>query len=262
VFGNRNNLILIGVALVAFLVFVVFSGGDGSSVGHGGGLWSRFLSGLTGGSAGSSGVAPPPPVGELGTASTSGMKKPPGEAGSPAPGTLRGKGAKKSTPKSGRAPDPNLVRRLGGSKDLVPATPPQSPREGIVRQRFTVSAGSQTQSMGGSDSASPNPESNSSNESPNPSDLNNCGSPVLNKAVIDVKLHPELLSAFTVPYNSPFIRLGKGERFQIGDAPAYVIYINGTKSGTAGAFFDNQFVVSIMGRCIPNRQFLKAQLRR
>jgi len=260
--GNRTNLILLGVALAAFLAFVLFGGGGEFSPGPGVGFWGRLFGGSIGGPAGSSGVAPPgvaPPVGALGTAPAAGT-------GGPAGGEFAGKSAKKFSPKSRRPPDPNLVRRLGGGANLVPSAPPESPREGIVQQTFTVARDViAPKGQGGPNllnvpTPEPTPEPTPTPAPTPPNPPKDCGMPKLRKSVIDLKLQPMMRPVFDVPYQSKFIQIS-GERFTIGDAPAYVIYFPQTKRGSAGAIFQERFIVSISGECIPSRGFLKAQLR-
>jgi hypothetical protein len=251
VFGNRNNRILIGVALAAFLAFTVFSESGGS-------FWSRLLHSFSRGSAGSSRVAPAH-VGAPGTTAAPGGKEPKDDSGAPARGSLRAKSAKKSDPTLRRPPDPNLVRRLGGGEGLVPITPPQSLRDGIVRQTFRASKGPVAS---GAPSASNGGGSTPTAPEPSPSSPSNCGPAILSITVIDLKKNPNLQRAFDVPSLSPLIQNDLGERFQIGAAPAYVIYYPAAKTGSAGAIFDERFLVSIRGNCIPSRAFLKKQLIR
>jgi hypothetical protein len=158
------------------------------------------------------------------------------------------KRAQRTRIRPGGPPDPELLRRMqAGGGGLVPTSPAQAPRAGIVQQSFRAGprGADGTVVNGGAGTQVPS----------------NCGVPTIQKSVVDLQKSPLLRAAFDVPSNSYLIRKGMGELFKIGDAPAFVILIPTTKRASAGAIFENRFLVLIKGQCIPDRQYLKALLR-
>ena len=248
---SRNSWILLGVAATAFLAFVLVEGGEQPFSNPGGsGILGLFRGGgersgadVAGEGEGSGGIAG-------------------GE------GLARRKAAAAAVTKSQRGkpagpPDPELLKRMqAGGGGLVATGPVRAGRSGIVTQSFragrrnasggdgTEIAGGAAESGGGDDLAA--------DDDPDPG---KCGEPRVNKTVIDTQAFPQMRNAFNLPALDPVIRKGWGERFKIGEAPAYVILVPGTKRASAGAFFDDRFLVLIRGECIPNRQYVKALLR-
>jgi hypothetical protein len=250
---TRNIWILVGVAGIAFLVFLLLGRGENSSpTADGSGILGVFRGGQekASGSLGTS---------DTGTGETASGAAAAGGGRSPGAG-LAGRSARQKA-KGRVAADPDLVKRLQvGGGDLVPIGPASSPRAGLVQQFFrggTPSSGPSGTVVagGGGPDPAPAPE-------PDTQDKNDCGAPKVRKTIIDLQENPIMHSVFNVPAASVMIDNGNGERFNIGDAPAYVIYIPRSKTGGGGAIFDNRFLVSIQGRCIPSREFLKSLLKK
>jgi hypothetical protein len=243
---NRNTLILAGAALVAFVVFLVFGAeerGAASREGSGG-LLGWF------GKSGPSDATPG--VSESGGEGSQVQGRKAREARRK---LLQRKNAKK---KEGPA-DPNLLQRMtAGLGGLIPTGTPDASREGVLTQNFRGgSAG--TVVRGGARRTNP-AGSVDDVEEPASTDPNQCGSPKIRKSVFDLQTHPQMRAAFDVPSKSNLISQGFGERFTVGGGPAFVIYIPQSKRGSAGAIFDNRFLVTLSGECIPDRQFLKSLL--
>ena len=248
---NRNVWILAGVAGAAFLIFLLLGGGGSfSSPAGGSGFIGLFRGGreevrrgLAARDAGRGEVAP----------------------GAPAAAGGRWPGAGRSTQRKAKngvpAADPDLVKRMqAGGSNLVPVGPASSPRAGLVQQTFRGNARSSKPDgpvPGGPEGPGEPPDVPGS-----PQDPNNCGAPKVRKMVVDLQVNSLMRAAFDVPSNGFMIRNGMGERFNIGNAPAYLILSPWTKRMSAGAIFDDRFLVLLQGECIPDRKYVKALLRR
>lgn len=238
---SRNLWILVGVGVVAFLGFVLFEGGeDGTSGGGGSGSLGLFR----GGGERS--------TGDVGAGSVVAGGRTPAEERRLAEARAK-KRLMKSRPGAGGPPDPELLKRIqSGGGGLVATGPAQAPRGGLVRQSFrggmrVGSAGDGTQIAGGTGED-------------DPGDPEDCGAPRIEKMVVDLQVRPEMRVAFDVPSQNDHMRNGLGERFSIGGAPAFVTLLP-NKNSSAGAIFDDRFLVLIRGRCIPSRAYVKALLR-
>jgi len=249
---NRNTWILAGVAGATFLIFLLLVGGENSSPTTGGsGLLGLFRGGreeasgdLAARDAGRGEVAPGTPA----------------AAGGRWPGAGR-RSTQRKAKNGAPAADPELVKRMqAGGSNLVPVGPASSPRAGLVKQTFRGNARSfkpDDPVPGGPESPGEPPDVPGS-----PQDPNNCGAPKVRKIVVDLQVNSAMRDSFDIPASSFMIRNGMGERFKIGGAPAYLILNPHTKRVSAGAIFDDRFLVSIQGECIPDRQYVKALLRR
>ncbi len=250
---SRNTWILVGVAAVAFGAFLLFGVGEDSSPS---GVGSGFLRLFRGGGERTAGEV----------TARSAAPGGPGLTGSElarrrAAAAAVAKRLKKNRNRPGGPPDPELLRRMqAGGGGLVATSPAQAPREGIVQQSFRAGKSGASGDNGTVVNGGAGTGEDDTGDA-GPQDPSKCGAPTVQKTVVDLQKTPLLRAAFDVPSSSLLIKRGLGELFKVGDAPAFVILIPSTKSASAGALFDDRFLVLIKGKCIPNRQYVKALLR-
>jgi hypothetical protein len=82
-------------------------------------------------------------------------------------------------------------------------------------------------------------------------------SPKIHHSLLDVGGNP---SIFQTAAGSSLVNMF-GERFNVGDAPAFILYFPESERGSGGALFDERYFVMIRGECIPDGEFLKSALR-
>lgn len=249
--GNRN-ILLAGVGLVAFALFLIF-GWVGGHDGRRGGEGAKIAGAASGGKGGQDA--------SLGRDESRGrtlvVKK-------------RPIGGKK------KRADPKLVKKLKvPGKRFMATGPPVSPKDGIVKQSFTGDptliaggAGGATPQSGGSggEIAAASAEGEASadagaEDSANPS-CPDCGAPFVTTMVVDILTQPIFESAFDATCSGPFFMGGHGEGFEIGGDPACVTFFPTTCRGSGVALLDERFFVTVRGECIPDRNFLKNILAR
>jgi hypothetical protein len=168
-----------------------------------------------------------------------------------------------------RAADPHLVAKLpSGGRSLVPLGPPDSPREGIVQQSFTgsreIRGGPAVSRDGGPGTGDEEEGESGAAGDTTEGECGDCGAPSVKSTVADLATQPMMRAAFDKPCGgeSLLINAGLGERFSISGSPACVVYIPQTCRGSGVAIFEDRFVVSVHGECIPNMEFLKEFLQR
>ncbi len=247
-FRSRNLLLLLGVAVVAFAVFLWT--GDRSDKEEAPNAVKRGASLMEGGRS-----APAEAPSDQAAAEEERKKM---------VATLRARSRRALSGKPQESVDPELLERLPrGAGSLVPAGPPESPREGIVQQSFRGSgeilAGAPASTGDEGKQSAPQDA-----EDERAGDCRDCGAPSLKTTVADLSREPIMRAAYEKPCgaDSLLIRAGFGERFTIGDAPACATYIPQTCRGSGVAIFDDRFVVSVHGECIPSLEYIKEVMRR
>ena len=246
--GNRN-IVLGGIGLAAFALFLIFGWVSDDDSGRGG-QGAEFAGAGPGGEGGQDA--------SLGGDESRGRKsvldkRPAGGRNKPA--------------------DPALVKKLrvpGGR--FVATGPPFSPKEGIVKQFFTGdptlvaggAGGNTLQSGAESAAASAEGEASSDAAADDSDDAScpDCGTPFVTTMVANIVTQPIFQGAFEATCSSPFFMGGFGEGFEIGGNPACVSFFPHSCRGSGAALFDGRFFVSIRGECIPSRNFLKDVLER
>jgi hypothetical protein len=250
-FRRRNLLLLLAVAVVAFAAF----------------LWTGNRSGEEGGPADAS------PGGALIEENRSRLEKAQAELARDQErkrtiATLQSRSRGAPSGKPQKVVDPMLLQQLQSSaRSLIPIGPPVSPRAGIVRQSFTVSSeitGGAAVTRGGNQGAGEEEGAAEVAGKNKGGKCGDCGAPSLKVIVVDVVAHPIGRAAYEKPCGSDSLVIAGGfvERFNIGDKPACVIYIPQTCRGSGVAIFEDRFVISVHGECIPDHEFLKIALRR
>lgn len=257
-FQKQSTLLFVGVALAAFVVFLLFGGPHGKSSAP---VLEQERSGDVKGPAAAGGNA------AQGVGRAAGAARPGGAT------------EKKPGGKPKPAPDPELVKKLVVPEKLLTASgPPESPRPGVVRQSFRgtgivaggapvsrspaagrAGVGAAGGSGGKATDSQPTAETGSSDGGGKT--CPNCDGPKVRTMIVDLQEIPLLQGAFEQTCSSTFVA-GYGEQFQIQGDPACVVYFDGACRGSANALFDNRYWVTVTGECIPNREFLKAVIQR
>jgi hypothetical protein len=251
---SRNLLLLLGVAGVAFAAFLWTGNRSGTEEVPTGGAPAGSLT--EGGRSGQEGASPDQAAAE--------------KERKRAVATLKARSRRAASGKPREVADPKLLEQLqSSSRSLVPVGPAESPREGIVRQSFTGSqeirggaAASSGEGQGTGDAGEESPPEEAEDETAG--ECGDCGAPSLKTTVADLVVQPMMRAAYEKPCGgeSLLINAGYGERFNIGDDPACVFYIPQTCRGSGVAIFDDRFVISVHGECIPSQQYLKTILQR
>lgn len=237
-------MVLAGVGLAAFAVFLIVGwvgGKDNSSGGGGAGIAASAL-------------------GEKG-----------GQDASPGREASRGLVVKKRPVRDRKKPaDPALVKKLKvPGKRFVATGPPVSPKDGIVKQSFSGDptliaggAGGATLQPGGSRGEGAGASAEAEAEESSDAACPDCSAPFVTTMVVDLVTQPIFQGAFESTCSSPFFMGGFGEGFDIGGNPACISFFPTTCRGSGAALFDERFFVSLRGECIPDRDFLKNVLAR
>jgi len=256
---KRSQIVLLGAALTAFALFILW--GEGGTDGEGTAPEGQEI------------AEPGPAMAPEASADDAALQG--GSQGLAE--SLKARGRKR-TP--GAKPDPELVKKLpAADATIVAEGPPTSPREGIVEQRFSAAGGVAARRASiGATQASPSERPSTEREEladagsgspagdPESSDTDStcpdCGAPSVKTTVIDLKTNPWMRSGYDPPCKSAFYGLPYAERFDIKGAPACVIRRPESCRGSGVALFDGRFAVTVQGECIPSLKYLKKFLKR
>jgi hypothetical protein len=262
-FEKRNRIVLLGAALIAFALFILWGerGTDGEGTAREGQPKGQVVAEQSPAGA---------PEASADDAALQGGSQELAER-------LKAQGRKRPP---GAKPDPELVKKLPvADATFIAEGPPTSPREGIVEQRFSAARGTAARTASisatqvspaerlprGRDEpadAGSGPPAGDPGASDTGSTCPDCGAPSVKTTVIDLEANPWMRSGYDPPCKSAFYGLPYAERFDINGAPACVIRRPESCRGSGVALFEGRYAVTIQGECFPSLEYMKKFLKR
>jgi hypothetical protein len=245
-FRSRNSLFLLGVAVVAFAAFLWVEGrsekgGAPNAVEPGASLREGGRSGPQGAPADEA-AAKEKRKKEIAALKARSRREPPGEPQ--------------------EAADPELVAQLPrGTGSLVAAGPPRSPRQGILQQSFTGRQSTTQSTELAGEPSTPSDKDQAAGEKTE-GNCGDCGPPVVRTTVVELGEIPGMRATYDRPCGAGSLVIPRyGKRFTVGDAPACAWLLPNCNGG-AVAIFDDKFIVSAHGTCIPSLEYMEAFMQR